>query len=684
MPGKTPLFQHKTETDRDLRLVCDRCQKQVRRSIGRASFTSWLFHEASCRCGKSARSLSGRNALKLATPSDFPDGDTIDAESLGISDKYELVRFIGEGGMGSVYEVREKSLGQHFALKMLKKELVADQEAVKRFQREAKTTMGLSHENLCTVYGFGQSATGVPYLVMEMVDGESLAAILEREIFLGVSSAVDVFLQICDALSHAHNNQVMHRDLKPSNVIITANARDVFVDQVKVVDFGIAKTFSSSASSETNQLTHTGELVGSPLYMSPEQCRGERLSQQSDIYSLGCVMYEVLTGNTPFNGPNPVMVILQHLNDRPARFNKSLDVPAVLEAIVFKCLEKLPSDRYRTIDELRSDLRAFISGTAPKVAINRRIHRPKGSDSSMVVHVSLLAATLFAFACMTTLLTANLSRQNYSDNSHSWQTVSLSFGSQGARLEFFLNGTAEQNESLIEGLLGVRLDSNFKRAFGGAATVTKEGDLYAIFRDKEKISDVKYGSLKLYADSPISFTREGDQLSDCNGLTISNLPPAISTVYHDLLPMNVSSLRYSNDSSTGRTLVITTTATPTSVFTSGEPIEFTINMDSQDQVRGIVAMLPNPLRFISPAQKQLLPRQLVAEFIKLHPKNEGIEVCIDPKSNSDSSFTTKYSVDKAMIVALKVLQVLENEGQLGNTNLFDSTFPRLESTPERK
>jgi serine/threonine protein kinase len=683
MPGKTPLFQHKTETVSNLKLVCDRCEKQIRRSVGRASITSWLFKESSCRCDKTARN---RGSLQLHVAPDGQADAKVDAASLGLSGKFEVVRFIGEGGMGSVYEVRDPVLGQNFALKILKKELVADQEAIKRFQREAKTTMGLSHVNLCTVYGFGQSDTGVPYLVMELVSGESLAAILEREIFLGTTSAVDIFLQICDALSHAHTNQVMHRDLKPSNVIITGNARDVFVDQVKVVDFGIAKTLSANASSETNALTQTGDIVGSPLYMSPEQCRGEKLNQQSDIYSLGCVMYEVLTGNPPFTGPNPVMVILQHLNDRPARFNKSLDVPAVLEAIVFKCLEKLPADRYQSIDDLRSDLRAFITGTAPKVAINRRIHRPKNVDHISKIASSVMISVLGVLGCLliSVLLFPMMwlcnQRPPYVEASpRPWQTIVLNHGYDGTRLEVLLNGSPEQASSVVEGLVGIKFDDNIKALFGTADSIVKADESYTIYRHLSG-GELKYGPLTMTPGSILSFNKVKDGVTDFSGLVISNMPEELLGAYNDKLLMNVSSLQYFNYSS-HRTLVVTTLPTAATIaHHTAFGTQFKIDFGDQDQVETVTAILPNPLKVINSNRREALPPKLVNDFLKAHPNNEGVEIKVGQNDKGETVLGFRNPIDREMIETLWKM-----DGRSYNyaaANVFYWPFPRPDVPPK--
>jgi serine/threonine protein kinase len=690
MPGKTPLFQHKTETVSNLKLVCDRCEKQIRRSVGRASVTSWLFRESSCRCGKTA---GNRGSLQLHI-ADGQSDPKVDAASLGLSGKYEVVRLIGEGGMGSVYEVRDPALGQKFALKMLKKELVADQEAVKRFQREAKTTMALSHVNLCTVYGFGQSDTGVPYLVMELVSGESLSSILEREIFLGTTSAVDIFLQICDALSHAHTNQVMHRDLKPSNVIITGNSRDVFVDQVKVVDFGIAKTLSASASSETNALTQTGDIVGSPLYMSPEQCRGEKLKQQSDIYSLGCVMYEVLTGNPPFTGPNPVMVILQHLNDRPARFNKSLDVPAVLEAIVFKCLEKLPADRYQSIDDLRSDLRAFITGAAPKVAINRQIHRPKNVDRILKIVMSVMVSVLGVLgSLLISLLLFPMiwvcsQRPSVDVVPRPWQTIVLDHGYDETQLEVRLNGTPEQASSLVGALVGIKFDDNINALFGNADSITKSDESYTIYRRFSGPGEIKYGPLTITPGTILSFNKVKDGVTDCSGLVISNIPEEVLAAYNSKLMMNVSSLQYFNDLS-HRTLVITTlpTAVPTAVLTAEHTntatqlrIDFGDQEQTHNQVEAVTAILPNPLKIISSDRRAALPSKLVNDFLKAHLNNEGIEMQVEQNKKGEMVMAFRNPIDREMIETLCKLD--GHSYNYGGQSIFDWPFPRPDVPPK--
>ncbi len=329
---------------------------------GVSSLTGWLFQETFCQC--QLKENPGR-AKSVETPvgslfGDAPgDKDVFDLPDFGT--EYEVLERIGKGGMGSVYKVRDVNLDRFLAIKVLHDELKDDQQSVSRFEREAKAALKLMHENLVPVFAYGSSVAGAPYLVMDFVDGVSLEAKLKSETYLEVSSAIGIFIQICGALTHAHQHGIIHRDLKPGNIIITK--QDSGREVAKLVDFGIAKVRSGS-SRETQNLTQAGDVFGSPHYMSPEQCLGFDLDSRSDIYSLGCVMYECLSGKTPFEGHNSVQLIAKHLSSEqpPLRIcdvSQGEKVNNRLQRIISKCLEKEPEDRYLSVELLARDLESL-------------------------------------------------------------------------------------------------------------------------------------------------------------------------------------------------------------------------------------------------------------------------------------------------------------------------------------
>ena len=275
----------------------------------------------------------------VADKSGFPD----------LGERYEVLEQIGAGGMGTVWKVRDLTLDRILAIKLLRSEMLKDETAVKRFEQEARLATDLTHMNIASIYGPGKDKTGQPFIVMNYIDGESLADILAREGKLDEARAMDIFHQICDALAHSHMKGVIHRDIKPSNIIIskTAGGGDV----VHVVDFGIAKSIYGDVQS-TQALTRTEDTFGSPLYMSPEQCLGEEVTERSDIYSLGCVLCEMLTGKPPFTEKNPVKLLIQHLTEIPDLVALSLSK----RALVMVCLQKRPEARPHNIDAIKEYL----------------------------------------------------------------------------------------------------------------------------------------------------------------------------------------------------------------------------------------------------------------------------------------------------------------------------------------
>jgi serine/threonine-protein kinase len=273
-----------------------------------------------------------------------------------VADKYEVISEIGRGGMSIVYKARHELMDRTVAIKMLQAGLVNDQTSIKRFQQEAQAASCLTHPNVITVYDYGLVPSGQPYLVMDCLSGESLSDVVLRDGFVAPLRAITIFVQACDALEHAHQKGVLHRDLKCGNIMLTEieGQKDV----VKVVDFGIAKLMPSSGKQQQN-LTQTGEVFGSPIYMSPEQCMGEQLDARSDIYSMGTMLYEALTGQPPLMGDTIIDTMQMHVATKPPGFAKmrpGLNIPQALEEVCMKALEKKPSDRFASMAAFRDAL----------------------------------------------------------------------------------------------------------------------------------------------------------------------------------------------------------------------------------------------------------------------------------------------------------------------------------------
>jgi serine/threonine protein kinase len=272
------------------------------------------------------------------------------------ADKYEILSVLGKGGMSIVYKARHKFMDRIVAVKILLEHLVNDATAVGRFQQESKAASSLSHQNIVSVHDFGQTPGGQAYFVMDCLEGPSLSKIIEDGGRLEITRAVDIFCQICDGLEHAHRKGIIHRDLKPNNIVLLR--QDDGTELVKIVDFGIAKIVSSDGTPQ-QRLTQTGEVFGSPFYMSPEQCQGLPLDNRADIYSLGCLMYEALSGFPPLMGDSFVNTALKHINDEPVDLTElvpSANIPEPIEGVVMECLEKAPKDRYPTAEAVRQAL----------------------------------------------------------------------------------------------------------------------------------------------------------------------------------------------------------------------------------------------------------------------------------------------------------------------------------------
>lgn len=306
------------------------------------------------------RTPAGRNCpvCGLSVPltvSTCPKDGTLIDDTLGEGRKlvgnYEFLEFIGSGGMGVIYKARHPVLKRLVAIKMLHSHLMSDV-ITRRFQQEAEAVSGLSHPCIIAVHDFGVSEHGQPYMVMDFIDGKPLSEIL-RKGPLSVQAAVNIGIQLAHALQHAHEGGVLHRDLKPSNIMVTDY--DCAFPQVKIVDFGIAKIMETDAT----KVTQTGELLGTPQYMSPEQCRGGELDARSDIYSLGCVMFEAITGRPPFVGASMVAVIVDQIS-KPvctlAETRPDQSFPARLEDLMARALAKDPADRYQSMNAMLVDL----------------------------------------------------------------------------------------------------------------------------------------------------------------------------------------------------------------------------------------------------------------------------------------------------------------------------------------
>jgi serine/threonine-protein kinase len=276
-----------------------------------------------------------------------------------LSDRYELGEIIGFGGMSEVHLARDLRLHRDVAIKVLRADLARDPSFYLRFRREAQNAAALNHPAIVAVYDTGEAdtATGpLPYIVMEYVDGVTLRDIVHTDGPMPAKRAIEVIADACQALNFSHQNGIIHRDVKPANIMISK------AGAVKVMDFGIAR-----ALADANSVTQTAAVIGTAQYLSPEQARGEKVDARSDVYSLGCVLYELLTGEPPFIGDSPVAVAYQHVREDPVPpSQRHNDIAPELDAVTLKALAKNPDNRYQSAAEMRADLVRVHSGEAPE------------------------------------------------------------------------------------------------------------------------------------------------------------------------------------------------------------------------------------------------------------------------------------------------------------------------------
>jgi beta-lactam-binding protein with PASTA domain/predicted Ser/Thr protein kinase len=263
--------------------------------------------------------------------------------------RYRILRKLGSGGMANVYLAEDEELGRRVAIKILNERYATDDSFNERFRREAKSAAGLSHPNIVSIYDRGE-ADGIPYIAMEVIEGRSLKELILTKGPLPIATAVEHAKQVLSALRFAHRNGIIHRDIKPHNILLGAE------DRLKVTDFGIARAGAS-------QMTEVGSIMGTAQYLSPEQARGAPVTAASDLYSVGVVLYEMLTGKTPFTGDTPIEIAMKHLNEAPRPPSEHrTEIPPELDQIVLRALAKDPTERYQTAEEFSEDLDRVEAG----------------------------------------------------------------------------------------------------------------------------------------------------------------------------------------------------------------------------------------------------------------------------------------------------------------------------------
>ncbi len=334
-----------------------------------------------------------------------------------IADQHKLICVAGRGGMGTVYRANDLYLERTVAIKCLDPFLMNDSESMARFKQEGNVLASLEHDNIARFYAFGVLPSSLPYLVMEWLEGKTLTEVLGKSGTLSAERAIKISLQVADALTHAHNKGVVHRDLKPSNIMIITDADSVAADcgevisqnnhgyekseRIKIIDFGVA-----SVTADSGKITSTGTILGTPDYYSPEQGLGLSVDARSDIYALGCVLFEMVCGRMPFTSEHPVGMICQHINSnvpKPSQLAAQA-LPPGLEALILKCLEKNACNRYQTMHELKTALEKILRGQQSKansalVRIEQLLSNKKGGlNQQFLKSVACIAFLLTSFA----------------------------------------------------------------------------------------------------------------------------------------------------------------------------------------------------------------------------------------------------------------------------------------------
>jgi len=353
-----------------------------------------------------------------------------------LGDRYDVGQVIGRGGMAEVYEGTDRRLNRRVAIKVLRPDLARDPMFQERFRREAQSAAGLNHPNIVAIYDTGEdlisdgvNQVSIPYIVMEYVDGVTLRQMLNNGPRILPERALEVIAGVLAALDYAHRHGIVHRDIKPANIMINSHG------DAKVMDFGIARAMSDAATS----VTATSAVMGSAQYLSPEQARGESVDARSDIYSTGCVLYELLTSGPPFNGESPVSIAYQHVNETP-KLPSSVDpsIPTTLDAITLTALAKSPASRYQTAAEMRFDIERAIAG----LPISSR-------PNSFPVADDLGSTTVLPISNTTPVTTTNVATATKPSSRKKWVTVTIATVVSAALLIFVGSQLLAPGQTLV-------------------------------------------------------------------------------------------------------------------------------------------------------------------------------------------------------------------------------------------
>jgi serine/threonine protein kinase len=315
--------------------------------------------------------------LQPAKESDFAKAETIQAQKQELTTgstfagRYQIIEKLGSGGMGKVYKVLDKEVNAKVALKLVKPEIAADEKTIERFRNELKMARDIGHKNVCRMYDLNREK-GSYYITMEYVSGEELKGMIRMMGQLSAGKAISIAKQVCEGLAEAHRLGVVHRDLKPQNIMIDKEGN------ARIMDFGIARSLKAKG------ITEKGLIIGTPEYMSPEQAEGKGIDHRSDIYSLGIILYEMVTGREPFEGETPLGIAMKHKSEIPKDPRElNTQIPEDLSKVILRCMEKDKENRFQNAEELLSELINIEKGiptTSP--LLQKRLRSHSGSVGS--------------------------------------------------------------------------------------------------------------------------------------------------------------------------------------------------------------------------------------------------------------------------------------------------------------
>jgi serine/threonine protein kinase len=293
-------------------------------------------------CGNCATPLSTSKEIPVTTTLETPTAELNRGTTFAF--RYEIIEELGKGGMGKVYRVEDKKIKEEVALKLINPEIASDKKTIERFTNELKMARKIAHRNVCRMFDLGEEK-GMHYITMEYVRGEDLKSMIRMTGQLGLGTTINIAKQVCEGLTEAHRLGIIHRDLKPQNIMIDKEGN------ARIMDFGIARSL------EAKSITVAGVIIGTPEYMSPEQVEGKEVDCRSDIYSLGVILYEMVTGQLPFEGDTPLSIAMKHKSEAPPNPKwQNAQIPDRLSEVILRCMKKDREKRYKNSEELLSEL----------------------------------------------------------------------------------------------------------------------------------------------------------------------------------------------------------------------------------------------------------------------------------------------------------------------------------------